>query len=134
MLLEAPLTGMRSRSRSSRSRALSSVSLRSFRSAMLCLFFLICDGSPPSRDVYCGMVWEEIVTVGDGVDGKSRFATEVAGVSSGFDGGGGARGEVPSSETRRKGSVGCCCNRLAPLLSPVWESAADNRDRGPVNS
>lgn len=51
-LLAAWLTGMRSRSRSSRSRELSSVSLRSFRSAMLCLVFLICDGSPTSREVY----------------------------------------------------------------------------------
>lgn len=51
-LLLAWLTGIRSRSRSSRSRLLSSVRRRSFRSAMLCLFFLIWVGSPTSREVY----------------------------------------------------------------------------------
>lgn len=51
-LLLAWLTGMRSLSRSSRRRLLSSVRRRSFRSAMLCLFFLICVGSPTSREVY----------------------------------------------------------------------------------
>jgi hypothetical protein len=74
------------------------------------------------------------VTAGERADGESRFVTRVAGVSSGFDGGGGARGEVPSSEAQREGSVGCCCNRLAPLLSPVWESAAEKRDQGSVDS
>lgn len=51
-LLLAWLTGIRSRSRSSRRRLLSSVRRRSFRSAMLCLFFLIWVGSPTSREVY----------------------------------------------------------------------------------
>ena len=51
-LFEAWLTGIRSLSRSSRSRLFNSVNRRSLRSAILCLFFLICDGSPTSRDVY----------------------------------------------------------------------------------
>ena len=55
-LLAAVLTGIRSRSRSSRRRLLSSVNRRSLRSAMDCFVFLICDGSTASRDVYCGMV------------------------------------------------------------------------------
>ena len=36
---------------------------------MLCLFFLICDGSPTSRDVYCGILEDEMVAVGDGCRG-----------------------------------------------------------------
>lgn len=55
MLLEAWLTGIRSLSRSSLSRLLSSVNRRSLRSAILCLFLLIWDGSPISLDVYWGI-------------------------------------------------------------------------------
>ena len=50
--LDATLTGMRSLSRSSRSRLFNSVKRRNLRSAIDCLFFLICDGSPTSREVY----------------------------------------------------------------------------------
>lgn len=45
-------TGIRSRSRSSRSRLFSSVRRRSFRSAIDCLFFFIWPGSAASRDAY----------------------------------------------------------------------------------
>lgn len=55
-LLAACDTGIRSLSKSSRSRLFSSVKRRNFRSAMDCLFFLICDGSPTSLDVYAGMM------------------------------------------------------------------------------
>lgn len=51
-LLAAVLTGIRSRSRSSRRRLLSSVKRLSLRSAIDCLVFRICDGSPTSREVY----------------------------------------------------------------------------------
>jgi hypothetical protein len=46
---------------------------------MLCLFFLICEGSPTSRDVYWGIFEEEIVAVGERRDWESRYATGVAG-------------------------------------------------------
>lgn len=55
-LLAACDTGIRSRSKSSRNRLFSSVKRRSFRSAIDCLFLLICDGSPTSLDAYVGMM------------------------------------------------------------------------------
>ena len=45
------------RSRSSRSLRLSSVSLRSLRSAMLCFLFLIWTGSPPGRMAKAGGIF-----------------------------------------------------------------------------
>ena len=55
-LLAACDTGIRSRSKSSRSLLFSSVKRRNFKSAMDCLFFFICEGSPTSLDVYAGMM------------------------------------------------------------------------------
>ena len=51
-LFAACETGILSRSKSSRRRLFNSVRRRSLRSAIDCLFFLICDGSPTSRDEY----------------------------------------------------------------------------------
>ncbi len=90
-LLAALLTGMRSRSRSSRSRLFSSVNLRSLRSAIDCLFFLICDGSPTSRDVYWGMLGvgrpDEDTTLVD-VDGNDELAGRRGGAADGALAGG----------------------------------------------
>jgi len=67
MLFAAVLTGMRSRSRSSLKRLFSSVNRLNFKSAIDCLVFLICDGSPTSRDVYWGILnygnWIEVAKI-----------------------------------------------------------------------
>ena len=57
----------------------------------------------------------------------SRGAQRALLGSSGLDGGGGARGEGPSSAVQSTGRLGCCCNRLVPLLSRGCESAAGGR-------
>ena len=51
-LFAACETGIRSRSKSSLRRLFNSVSRRNLRSAIDCLFFLACDGSPTSREEY----------------------------------------------------------------------------------